>query len=427
MIAIESRDSRRGFLKKILGGTLACCAGRCLAASLRDLGTGNASADPEDEDFWKLVRTQFPLTDERIYFNTGGLGPSPRCVIDAYLEANRRLERICETGHSEVKKVRAATADFLGCDADEIALTRNTTEGMNLIARGLPLRAGDEVLLSTHEHPGGAIPWLALAKDKKIKVRLFEPGESAARNLEIIAAQLSKRTRVLSLSHITCTNGLVFPVKKISQVCRDREVIIVYDGAHPPGMMPVDLSDIDCDFYAASGHKWLLGPKGTGFLYIKRDMLDVWKPTYVGAYSDSNYDLDALELEYKREANIVEYGTRNTPLLLAFGAALHFLSTISMERIAARGKYLADTLRGGLSRCAYIELLTPREPQSCASITTFRPLRKKHTELIGELSAAGFRTRIVNEHKLDGIRVSTHIYTSFEEVQRFIETVQRLA
>ncbi|MDZ7338952.1 MAG: aminotransferase class V-fold PLP-dependent enzyme [candidate division KSB1 bacterium] len=432
MVVLTHAETRRSFLRKILAGGAAASFAlplRRVAGSWRnapDASTFPGGGGPGDEDYWAVVRQAFPLTTERTYFNNGGLGPSPRVVLEAYRDASLRLERICETGHEEIAAVRAKAAAFLGCEPSEVAFTRNTTEGMNIVAWGLPLRRGDEVLMSTHEHPGGAIPWLAVAKEKGVVVRLFEPAMSREENLRVIERSLTRKTRVVSISHITCTTGLLFPVREIAALCHQRGIWLVVDGAHPPGMIPVDLHACECDFYASSGHKWLLGPKGTGLLYIRRDMFDVWKPTYVGAYSDAKYDLDTLTLEYRREAELTEYGTRNTPLILALGAAFDFLSTIGMPRVAARGRFLAGILKRELGDMPEVEVLTPAEPESSASIVTFRPRHMKSATLLDALTKEGFRVRSVGEHRLDAIRVSAHVYTSVEEVQRFCATVRKL-
>ena len=433
MIVLESRESRRSFLRKLSGGLLGTTAALSVGKGLRAFpefsarcGAEDSGGTAHDEAFWKFVRQQFPLTHERTYLNSAGLGPSPRVVLDTYYDAALRLATICETGHGERHQVHEKAAALLGCDVDEIAITRSTTEGMNIIARGLPLRKGDEVLMTTHEHPGGAIPFLALSKDIGIKVRLFEPGKNDAENLQVIEDNLTKRTRVLMISHIPCTTGLVFPVKEIAELCYQLDILVFYDGAHPPGQIPVNLHDIGCDFYATSGHKWLLGPIGTGLLYIRKEMFDVWKPTYVGAYSSSKYDLDTLTLEYKREANLTEWGTRNTPLVLALGAAIDFINAIGIERIAARGAALAAHLKQGLSQIPNLEILTPMEPEYSASMVTFRHKSIAHKEIYNALSERNFRIRSVGEHNLNAIRVSTHIYTSFEEVDRFLEAVREV-
>ena len=433
---VDVPTSRRSFLRrsgKLLGGMglLSFFGSEAHALSLSEfrsrLASPRYSGDANDESFWKFVRTQFLLTDERTYFNNGGLGPSPRVVIDAVFDAVRRLETICETGHGdELEATRQDAARFLGCDPDEIAFTRNTTEGMNIIARGLPLKRGDEVLMSTHEHPGGAIPWLGVAKDKGITVRLFEPGRTQKENLEIIERNLSKRTKVLSLSHMTCTTGTIFPCQEIADLCHAQHVTVVYDGAHPPGMMPVDLHTLGCDFYATSGHKWLLGPKGTGLVYVRKEMLDEWHPTFVGAHSDRTYDLDRLLLKYKKAASASEYGTRNIPLVIGLGKAISFLETIGMDKVEAHDRALADHLFSELKKVPGLRLLTPEEPESRCGIITFKPISVPQQEVSHKLGLAGFRLRSVGEHHLDSVRVSMHVYSSFEEVDRLVREIRKI-
>jgi selenocysteine lyase/cysteine desulfurase len=345
-------------------------------------------------------------------------------VISAFDEAWLELEERCETGHARRAEVRGRACEFLGCDDDELALTRNATEGMNLVARGLTLRDGDEVVMTTHEHPGGAMPWFAVRESTDIGIRTFEPGAGGDDTLERLRNTLTDRTRVLMVSHITCTTGLVLPVREIADLCRDRGIVCVIDGAQALGQIPVDLRALGCDFYVASGHKWLLGPKGTGVLYVRDEWLDHWRPAYVGAYSDSRFDLAAAVFERLRPASASEYGTRNTPLVVGLGAAIDLLSTIGMGPVAARGSYLAGRLREGLSALGGVEILTPVD--AGAAILTFRlpasggdpwewsnRLRTEH----------GFRLRPVGEAGLAAVRASTHICNSEEEIDRLVEVL----
>ncbi len=328
----------------------------------------------EDPSFWDIIRAQFLLTDDRVYFNNGGLGPSPRRVIDRVYQATIELEEISETGHEKLEGVREDAARFLGCDPEEIAFTRSTTEGMNYVARGLKLRPGDEVLMSTHEHPGGAMPWVALKSELGIRIRLFEPANTAEQNYDVIAQNIGPRTRVVSISHMTCTTGTVFPVAEIAELCHKKGIIFVLDGAHPPGQMPLDLRETGADFYATSGHKWLLGPKGTGLLYIRKEMHEHWRPGFVGAYS-ADYDLDRLFYKPIRQAKTVEYGTRNIPLVLGLGEAMSFLSEIGLENVRRHNLALCNMLIEGLRDLPGVRILTPTEPASRCSIVTFKPLK----------------------------------------------------
>ncbi len=185
-------SNRRKFLKTAsttaaglwLGGK----ANPALSSHLEDISKINSlySGAPDDEPYWKFLRKQFPLTFDRVYFNTGGLGASPYYVIDKVQEKSLELERMSETGHANTEVVTEKIAHFTGADTDEIGITNNATHGINIIARGLDLKKGDEILTTTHEHPGGAIPWLGLVKDKGITVKVFEPGKNDEENLKLI-------------------------------------------------------------------------------------------------------------------------------------------------------------------------------------------------------------------------------------------------
>jgi selenocysteine lyase/cysteine desulfurase len=428
----DANTDRRRFLKQCLAGAAvvaagpAACRGPDSDSDAASFAEAWRSAASEGER-WRVVREQFLLEPGYAYLNTGGLGPSPRAVVSAFDEAWLELERRCETGHGQRAEVRSRAGEFLGCGADELAFTRSATEGMNLVARGLELAQGDEVVMTTHEHPGGAMPWFALRESMEIAIRTIEPGAGGADSLERLRDSLNERTRVVMVSHITCTTGLVMPVREIADLCREREIICVIDGAQAIGQIPVDLHALGCDFYMASGHKWLLGPKGTGVLYVRDEWLDRWQPSYVGAYSDSRFDLEAGVFERLRPASASEYGTRNTPLVVGLGAAFDLLSTIGMEAVAARGAYLAARLREGLSTLDGVEILTPVD--AGAAILAFRlpasggdpwewsnRLRREY----------GFRLRPVGEAGLAAVRASTHICNSEEEIDRLLEVLGRL-
>ena len=193
MIINNSMENRRHFLKKLAGGLAATTTFPWILSSAENaeaadnfytaLQNYTGPKNDKDEKFWDFVKQQFPLQDDLIYMNNGGLGPSPYQVIETIKLQMLKWESISETGHGIVEKVHEKAAKFFNCGIDEIAFTRNATEGMNIIAQGIPLKKGDEVLMTTHEHPGGGIPWLAIQKDKGIRVKLFEPGVTKNENL----------------------------------------------------------------------------------------------------------------------------------------------------------------------------------------------------------------------------------------------------
>jgi cysteine desulfurase/selenocysteine lyase len=281
--------------------------------------------------------------------------------------------------------------------------------------------------MTTHEHPGGAMPWFGVREDVPIRIRTIEPGNGGDDTLERLRAALSEQTRVVMVSHILCTTGTLLPVPEIAALCRARGAVSVIDGAQAPGQIPVDLHALGCDFYVASGHKWLLGPKGTGFLYVRDEWLDRWYPSYVGAYSDAGFDLGTGSFRRLRSASASEYGTRSTPLLRGFEAAFHLLDSLGVEAVAERGRGLARRLREGLLEIPPVEILTP-EGQSAAILTFRLPtiggdagdwvnrLRRDHR----------VRLRPVTEAGLNGVRASTHLFNSGGEVDGLLEVLRGL-
>jgi selenocysteine lyase/cysteine desulfurase len=256
---------RRSFLA-LLGST-ALVWPRDLQAFSKDVEEGG---DPSDEAFWERVREEFLIPPDRIYLNNGTLGPSPSVVVDAVAEHTRRVASTFPPG-VDWEDLKGALGAFLNADPDGFVFPRNTTEAMSFVAQGLHLSPGDEILTTDHEHIGGLCPWELVAARKGASLRTFSlpvPASSVGELLETVRSALSARTRVLSLSHVTFTTGTVLPVREVAELCREKGIIFVVDGAHPPGMMRVDLSSWKPEFYASSPHKWLLAPQGTGLLYL---------------------------------------------------------------------------------------------------------------------------------------------------------------
>ncbi|MCX6145437.1 MAG: aminotransferase class V-fold PLP-dependent enzyme [Ignavibacteriales bacterium] len=383
--------------------------------------------DPEDEQFWRFVRTQFPLTDERAYLNTGGLGASPYAVIDAVKAKMDELEKIAETGHSDElwKEVKTAAAQLLGCDATELAFTRNATEGINIVCNGLPLKRGDEMITTTHEHVGNTVPWLGLLKREGIVVKLFEPSTvSAQENVDRIEQLLTKKTRLISVPHATTTTGQILPIKVLSALAKPKGIWLFVDGAQTAGMFPFNLHELGCDAYATSGHKWMLGPKETGLLYVRKEMLDVIQPKIVGAYSAAEFDLAKGTLDFVPSAQRYEYGTVSIPLRFGLGAAISFLQKIGMENIWKRDQSLSTRLFMGLKSIPYVSVLSPESSTERSALVTFKHEKIPFGDLQRHLDTYKLRTRGVGEGGVNALRISTHLYNSHDEVDRALEAVK---
>ncbi len=409
--------TRRTFLKTLGLGAVPLVAG------------ARPSAPPwppptslDDDDFWKLVRAQYPLTRERVYFNTGGLGPAPYPVLDAVQRTMLELQTISETGHRRIEAAREPIAAFFGVEPSEIAFTRNATEANATVASGLDLRPGDEVIFESHAHPGGSMAWMSRQKQQGITVKIFEPDpDSAEGNLQRIDDLITPRTRVLQVSHVTAPTGLRFPVEEMARLAHDRGLWFHIDGAQSAGMIPINLKEIGCDSYGTSGHKWMGAPHGTGVLYVRQDRLDEVAPTEVGAYSDAEYALPDV-FSYHPTARRYEPGTRDAARVVGLVAAVAFLEHIGMERVAAYGQHLARYLQARLRQIEGVTVLTPDDPSLSGAITTFKTDRVPYDELFRYfLREHKLRCRVVSERGLNALRVSTHIFNAIAECDRVVE------
>lgn len=383
-----------------------------------------------EEAFWTQIRQQFRLSYDRVYLNTAGLGPSPRRVIRAVSEKIEDLEDRCESGHShelwETAKGRAAS--IFGCDPEEIAYTRNTTEGVNIVCNGLPLVRGDEVITTTHEHVGNTISWLARQRRDGIRMRVFEPSmASASETLQRLADLINPRTRAISISHITTATGQVMPLAEIGKLATDHDLYYFVDGAQSAGHIPLDMRSIGCHAYATSGHKWLLGPKGTGLLYVRKDALDLIEARWVGAYSGGgDFDMATGEFSFAETAQRYEFGTVPVSLFHGLSEAMGFLLDLGMDRVWERTHYLGARLIQGLDR-AGADVVSPHAADEHSGIVTFSVEGMSRGDLQSYLARDyQIRSRGIYEGGLDAVRIAPHIYSTAADVDRVIEAVEVL-
>jgi selenocysteine lyase/cysteine desulfurase len=234
---------------------------------------------------------------------------------------------------------------------------------------------------------------------------------------------------VIAVPHITCTTGQVLPGKEISRLGHDKGLWVMLDAAHTPGMLPCDVHDLECDFFASCGHKWMMGPKGTGFLYVRKDRVGDLEPFWVGGGSDSGWDVRKGAVTYRDDAHRFDFASQSAALYAGLGAAVDFLTGIGMENVSRRGMVLAGMLRTELGNLGdRIEFLTPDEPGSYGSILGFRlrsyPFDKLQPFLLEKHRIV---TRMVPENGVNCNRISTHIYNSEDEVRRVAEVIASVA
>lgn len=418
--------SRRSFLQKLTAGIA--------VPSLLGINSASASAPGlidhslEGEEFWGEIRKAFPLTKDRIYMNNGTFGPAPFPVLEALRRSNEEINTSGEYGNSDQERIKLA--DYLGIKPTELSLTHNTTEGINIMAWGLPLKAGDEVIFTKHEHAGNALPWLNRAKLRGIVLKTFEPANTQDENLDLIKNLVTSKTKVIAIPHVTCTTGLVFPIKQISEFARGKNIYTAIDGAHGAGSFDLNLKELGCDFYAGCYHKWMLGPSGTGFLYVKEELLDELQAIQIGGHTDIGWDVTLDPPIFKGfvpSAHRYDYGTQSKSLFVGVAAATDFQLQIGKAKIEARLRELNEYLFQGLMEMGdKIDMLTPSEPKSRISMVSFRPKHMSYQELGNQLSKAGFRIRQVPESGVNAVRVSTHFYNSKKEIEDLLKVTREL-
>ena len=241
--------------------------------------------DKNEDAFWAQMRRQFIIPEDEIYLNNGTVGSSPAPVLRAIFDGYNTTEKMDQQdpedypiwGYAAWNEFRDPLAQFVGCKRDEIALLRNATEANSYIANGIDMKPGDEVLMTDQEHPGGEHPWDLKAKRYGIvirKITLPRPVADAAQVLNLFNDAITPRTRVLFFSHITTFSGVVLPAKQLAALARTKGILSAIDGAHVPGMMRLNIPELGCDMYSSSPHKWLFATKGSGFLYVRDEVID---------------------------------------------------------------------------------------------------------------------------------------------------------
>jgi selenocysteine lyase/cysteine desulfurase len=386
---------------------------------------------PVDEAFWRLVKAQFLFPEGYAYLNTGGLGACPHAVRETVRVRSDQEDARPSAGHDldDWNRCKAKLAPLLGpgCRPGDLALVSTATEGINIVLNGLLLERGDEVITTTHEHPALNIPLLNLMATRGIRVRTFQPDlVRAAGNTERIERLLGLRTRLIFLSHVTCTTGQILPIAEIGELARARGVWFALDGAQALAQVPFDVTAAGVDAYAVSCHKWMLGPRRTGLLYVREGMRETIRPTVVGAYSDDGYDLPAGRLAFQSSAQRYEFGTQNEALFYGLEEAVAFLDAIGLERVQAHARELAEAFHSGLREIAGAEVLSPAERSARSAMITFRMRELPYGEVATRLGQAGFRVRPVGEAGLDAIRVSFHLYNDRDEAARVLAAIRSL-
>ena len=441
----SSRDSsptrldRRDFLSRLAGA--AAVAGTASPA-LDLLGLFPAPAatpgsvfrpalsDPDAAVFAE-ARKHFLIPKGVTYCNTGTLGASPREVVDALVNGTRALEtRLAAwaydhpegeplTGYEPSLGIRTAVGAFINAKPDEVAITQNATMSMNFLANGLDLSPGDEVISTDQEHGGCISPWRLKAKRFGIAVKELRLDDGTKGGVEgvvkLFADAMTPKTKAVMFSHVVSGLGTRMPARELCAMIRDRGALALVDGAQAVGQMQVDVKELGCDAYVASPHKWMMAPKGTGFLYLRRDVQDRFWTTLASSHWD---DQESGAFRF------MQYGTGAVPVHEGLNAALGFIDKIGMPRIARWDAMLTKRLRDGLARIPAARISSPDDPRLASAITTFRIEGVKAKALQEALWTRHVRVRPQSDAR--GVRLSAHIYMSPADVDTVLDVASSL-
>jgi L-cysteine/cystine lyase len=376
------------------------------------------------------IRLEMPATTTNLFLNAGSFGPLPICVLQAMQEQMQeewQNGRLGAAAFEAMRKIydnsRSRVARLLNADLDEIALTDNTGEGLNIISNGIQWHEDDEVITTNHEHMSLLAPLYQLRDRYGIVIRFADIGPTAERPvLKAIADLVTPRTRLISISHVTWTTGAVLNIGEVGYMGREWGIPVLIDGAQSAGAIPVDVKALGIDFYAIPMQKWLCGPDGTGALYVRRDALSYVSPTYAGPWSIKHEE--GLEWELLESAQRFEVGGRQTAAIAGQAAVLKWLEeTVGHRWLFERIGSLSAYAYKALNEVPGLTILTPRQGES--GLVSFKLVGRDDTEVVTYLRDK-HNIYIRNIPTTNSLRISTGFYNTEEEIDKLITALKEM-
>jgi L-cysteine/cystine lyase len=383
---------------------------------------------------WNSIRARFPITERMIYLNTGWAGPSPR---EAVVTMQQRTEREAYDGpqslhvRSEkaelINRVRHAVASLIGADDDELALIYTTTEGMNTVLRGIGLAPGDHVITCNLEHNAIMVPsYMARLRDgADLSILRFRSDEDAARIVDAFEAAMTPRTKLLMLSHVSFNRGTRLPMRDICEMAHQRGALVAVDAAQSAGHVDFDVREMNCDFLALPGHKWLLGPSGAAFLFVRRDLIERLQPLAVVHGANAGYDYEG-NFEYANATiHKFELTTHSGPVLAGLEASLALVGQIGVPAIETRAVSLASRLIDAIEGIDGVRITTPLDRSVRSGIVTFAVRDLDPSETVSAFWCIDrIVMRVCNDRR---VRACFHLFNDERDVDRTADAVAQVA
>lgn len=384
--------------------------------------TGMPGDDEAEEDFWGWVRSCYTVSPNIINLNNGGVAPQAKVVQDAHIRyyqyANEAptyyMWQLLDQGR---EPLRERLAGLCGCSPDEVAINRNSTEGLNTVIFGLPLKAGDEIVLTRQDYPNMINAWKQREKRDGVRlvwVDLPLPTEDDDSIVEQYTQAFTDRTKVVHVTHLINWSGQILPVRRIADKAHARGIEVIVDGAHTLAHIEFKVPDLGADYFASSLHKWLGAPFGSGLLYIRKEKISrIWALL-------SNNEPDGPDIR-----KFESLGTRSFASEMAIGAALDFHDIIGGRRKEARLRYLKDHWVNQLEKEPGIHFLQSRR-HSCA-IANVAVDGKKPEEVAGALfTKYKIHTVAINWENIHGVRVTPNVYTSLQDLDKLVRALRQI-
>lgn len=378
-----------------------------------------------DEDFWGWIKAQYTVSPNLLNLNNGGVSPQPKVVQDAHIRfyqfSNEApsfyMWRTLDDGR---EGLRSKLAELAGCDAEELAINRNATEGLNTIIFGLNLKAGDEVVLTKQDYPNMINAWKQREKREGIKLvwlNLTLPMENEDEIVQQYVNAFTSRTKIVHVTHLINWTGQILPIRKIADEAHKRGIEVIGDGAHTFGHTDFKIPDLGCDYFASSLHKWLCAPFGSGLLWIKKEKIkNIWALL-------SNNEPDGTDIR-----KFESLGTRSFASEMAIGNAIDFHHVIGSKRKEERLRYLTDYWNNKVSDLKKVSFLQPVNKQFYCAISNIAIEGKKPNEVAKTLhDKYKIHTVAIDWENVHGVRVTPHVYTSLKDMDRLVTAVREIA
>jgi len=430
---VNSSVDRRNFLS--LAGTglgLAALSSTTIASLLKEVEAATKSIarlTPEqaalDEDYWSIIQNSFTVTRGIVNLNNGGVSPSPRLVTEALVryiwqQEDATAYTMWQILEPQSETIRTGLAEMFGCDREEIAITRNASESLEILLMGMDFKPGDEVLTTTQDYGRMLTTLRQRERREGLKLKLIQipiPPKNLNEITSAFEKGITSRTRLILMSHQVNITGQITPVKAVCEIARARGIETIIDGAHSFGQFDFKQQDLGCDYFGTSLHKWLFAPKGTGLLFVKRDKIEKLWPL-MAAESKQAPDIRKFE----------EIGTHSAAPKLAIGEALLFHNGIGGKRKEARLRYLSRYWMNRLKDIPKVRFNTSFDPAQSCAISNVQIEGIDQSKIGSYLFDKHriFTTPILHE-EFTGIRITPNVYTTIGELDRFCNVMETIA